>query len=106
MRQSLMRQQQEIAALQDFIDKHKMRQQDSKHVDGFLEVCQCFRHAHTHLHLHMCALFANIRTHCSHTATRIQDVVQKSLLDAQAAEERERRRTKVRVIIVAIIHGL
>jgi hypothetical protein len=73
---------------------------------AFSRCVKCFRHAHTHLHLHMCALFANIRIHCSHTATRIQDVVQKSLLDAQAAEERERRRTKVRVIIVAIVYGL
>jgi hypothetical protein len=61
--------------------------------------------AHAPTPTHVCP-FANIRTPCSRTATRIQDVVQKSLLDAQAAEERERRRTKVRVIIVAIIHGL
>ena len=39
MRESLVRQQHEIAALQDFIDKHNMRQQDDRHVDGFLEVC-------------------------------------------------------------------
>lgn len=37
MRESLTRQQHEIAALQAFIDKHDMRQQESHQVDGFLE---------------------------------------------------------------------
>jgi hypothetical protein len=62
------RQQQEIAALQAFIDENNVRKHEGQDVNGFLE-----------------------------------DMVHKSKLDAQAAEERERRRTKELMGVVATV---
>ena len=68
MRESLVRQQQEIGALQTFIDENNVRKHEGQDVNGFLE-----------------------------------DMVHKSKLDAQAAEDRERRRTKELMGVVATV---
>lgn len=68
MRESLVRQQQEIAALQAFIDENSIRKKEGQDVNGFLE-----------------------------------DMVHQSKLDALAAEERERRRTKELMGVVATV---
>jgi hypothetical protein len=68
MRESLVRQQQEIAALQAFIDENSVRKKEGQDVNGFLE-----------------------------------DMVHQSKLDALAAEERERRRTKELMGVVATV---